>query len=245
MSLQWIAITVACFVGAFILGVLGYWLPHLLPFTENLFAEGIGLTVALGLAIIFIEGRFLTQQSRRRKILSKMAKSTLQEASEIGMMLTWELGTWMVSVFPTKVDLYGEDRGNNWDVDVKPLLNQVYAEAIGLDYLPYVDTLPHEDYRRWVEEGKSYAQRIRSRIQTNLDLHEYLLELVEAFDEFDSTLTERMWHTAVRTETERFNGLGQLGYGFVRVMETVGLIYSRLPEEALNERERARRRRIA
>ena len=171
-----------------------------------------------------------------------MAKSALQEASGIGMMLNWELAQWMVSLFDPKVDIYGGDRYEIWDVDIKPMLKGVYAEAIDLDHLPYVDTLPYEDYRKWIEEGKSYSRRIRNSIHTNLDLHEYLLELVEVLDEFDSTLTKCMWHSSSSSEIERFHGLGQLGNGFVRVMETVGHLYLQLPEQALTERERVRRR---
>ena len=242
MSRLWVALAVACSGVASVLVLIGYMVPDFLPFTKNLIAEGVGLLIALALAIILIEGRSLTQQSRRRKIVAQMAKSTLQEASEIGMMLNWELAKWMVSLFDGKVDIYGGDKYEIWDVDIKPLLKEVYAEAIDLDHLPHVDTLPYEDYKKWIEEGKSYSRRIRNSFQANLDLHEYLLELVEVLDEFDSTLTRCMWHTSVSSEIERFHGLGQLGNGFIHVMETVGLLYLRLPEQALTKRERIRRR---
>ena len=242
MSRYWLAIAFTGLIIAVVAAAVGYMTPHLLPFTENMLAEGFGLAIAFVLAVLFIEGRSLTQQSRRRKILAKMAKSTLQEASEIGMMLNWELGTWMASVFPTNADLYSGDRGDNWNVDIKPLLQQIYSEAIGLTQLPYENTLSYENFRDWIEEGKSYSQRIRNRIQANLDLHEFLLELVEALDEFDSTLTKCMWQTTVQTEEDRFHALGHLGNGLVQVMEKIGLIFSQLPEDILNERERDRRK---
>lgn len=63
MSIHWMVISFLSFVVAAILIVLGFVVPPLLSFAENLFAEAIGLTVAFGLAIVAIEGKFLTQQA--------------------------------------------------------------------------------------------------------------------------------------------------------------------------------------
>ena len=148
MSWFWKIVTLLSLIAAASFVVLGFGVPHLLPFTENLLAEAIGLLAAFGLAIIFIEGRALTQQARRHKILTRTAKSIVAEASEIGMMLTWEIGTWLVSALDSTVDLYGQDIGNDWDADIKPLLRKVYdgAEALTTGSILAKDVLTYEDY---------------------------------------------------------------------------------------------------
>ncbi|HZA25675.1 MAG TPA: hypothetical protein VFA32_24280, partial [Dehalococcoidia bacterium] len=71
-------------------------------------------------------------------------------ADEIGMRLTWELGAWLVSALESPVDFYGEQRGNDWDKDIKPLLRLVYdeAETVTEIAVPYVSVLTYEDYQR-------------------------------------------------------------------------------------------------
>lgn len=218
-------------VGFVAVGFVTHWLPFTwLPFMENLFAEAIGLLVAFGLAIIFIEGRALTQQTRRHKILTRTAKSIVAEASEIGMMVTWEIGTWLVSALDSTVDLYGEDIGNVWDADIKPLLRQIYdeAEALPTHSILAKDIMTYEDYRSWIDGIKGYCQRIRNRIEANLDINERLLELANAFDGFDSILTRSMWPNSVRTEVDRIRSLGRVGNALTRLMEVIGTTHARL-----------------
>ena len=229
MSIHWMVISFLSFVVAAILIVLGFVVPRLLSFAENLFAEAIGLTVAFGLAIVAIEGRFLTQQARRRRIVKRIAKSIVAEASQIGILLTWELGAWLVSVLDSTVELGGEDIGNDWDADIKPLLRQIYneAETLGDDAILVEDSLPYEEYRHWINSTKEYSQRIRNRVETNLDVHEHLLELTEGFDRLDSALVSSMWPISVRTEVDRFRSLGQVGIVLIRLMETIDTVNSR------------------
>ena len=230
MSGRWIVIALLSFITAAVLIALGFVAPRLLPFTENLLAEAIGLATAFGLAVVVIEGRSLTQQARRRRIVAQTAKSTVAEASQIGMMLTWDLGTWLVSVLDSTVDLESEDLGDDWDADIKPLLCQIYdeAEALDVDAVLSEDALSYEYYRSWINGIKDYSQRIRHRIETNLDVHERLLELAEAFDRLDSTLTRSMWPSSIRTEVDRFHSLGRVGKALTRLMETIGTVYARL-----------------
>lgn len=230
MSIRWMVISFLSFVVAAILIVLGFALPRLLSFAENLFAEAVGLAIAFGLAIVAIEGRFLTQQARRRRIVKRIARSIGAEASEIGILLICELGTWLVSVLDSTVELEGEDIGNSWDADIKPLLSQIYKEAEGLsdDAILVQDGLPYEEYRHWINSAKEYSQRIRNRIETNLDVHEHLLELTEGFDHLDSALVRSMWPISVRTEVDRFHSLGQVGIVLIRLMETIDTVNSKL-----------------
>ncbi|MDE2837684.1 MAG: hypothetical protein OXL97_09300 [Chloroflexota bacterium] len=209
---------------------MGFLVPRLLPFTENLIAEAIGLAVGLGLAIILIEGRFLTQQARRRTIIARTAKSIVGEADEIGMMLTWEFGNFLASALDWDVGLRSEDRGDDWVLDIKPLLQQIYgkAECVDVGDIPYQDTLPYEEYRGWVDSTKHYSQRIRNRIEANLDVHERLLELGEAFDDLDHVLVQSMWSTSAGIEAKRFNSLGRIGNSLIHVMETIGTVHKGL-----------------
>ena len=146
------------------------------------------------------------------------------------MMLTWELGSFLASALDSDVGLRSEDRGDDWDPDIKPLLQQIYskAEAVDVRDIPYQDTLPYEEYREWIDSTKHYSQRIRNRIETNLDVHERLLELGEAFDNLDHALVQSMWSTSVGTEAVRFNSLGQIGNALIHVMEKIGHMHARL-----------------
>ena len=230
MSGRWMLIASLSFIAAALLIVLGFGVPRLLPFTENLLAEAFGLAMAFGLAVMVIEGPFLTQQARRRRILARMARSIAGEASEIGMMLTWEIGTCLVSVLDSTVDLEGEDRGDDWNADIKPLLRQVYdeAETLAVDGILYKDALSSEDYRSWIDGIEGYSQRIRNRIETNLDVNERLLELAEAFDRLDSALTRCTWPISMRTEIDRFHSLGRVGNALTGLMEAIGTVHARL-----------------
>ena len=120
--------------------------------------------------------------------------------------------------------------GDDWDADIKPLLCQIYdeAEALDVDAVLSEDALSYEYYRSWINGIKDYSQRIRHRIETNLDVHERLLELAEAFDRPDSTLTRSMWPSSIRTEVDRFHSLGRVGKALTRLMETIGTVYARL-----------------
>ena len=230
MSRRWIIITLLSFASAAAFVALGFVVPQLLPFTENLLAEAVGLAIAFGLAILAIEGPFLTQQARRRRILARTAKAIVAEASEIGMMVTWEIGTWLTSVIDSAVELEGEDVGSDWDADIKPLLRQVYceAEALRTEDIVWKEVLPYEDYRSWMDGIKGYSQRIRSRFEANLDVHEQLLELAEAFDRLDVVVTRSMWVTSIRTEVDRINSLGRVGNALTRLMETIGAVRAHL-----------------
>jgi hypothetical protein len=220
---------VSLFIGV-LTGVAGYlpwWSPS--DFTQNILAEAFGLGIAFGLAILFIEGRSLTERARRRKIVTKAAKSTLEFADEIGRRLTWELGTWLRSVLDSSVDLYGEERGNDWDKDIEPLLRLVYGEAekVKETALPGV-ALTYEDYRSHVEALEDFARQIRQRMETNLEVNEMLLELGKKLDELDKCLTRSMWATSAANEMERFHWLGRLGNIMTYVMETIDRLYKRL-----------------
>jgi hypothetical protein len=102
------------------------------------------------------------------------------------MRLTWELGTWLRVVLESSVDLYGEQRGDDWDKDIKPLLRLIYdeAERVKETALPRV-ALTYEDYRSHVETLEDFAGQIRQRMETNLEVNEMLLGLGEKLDELD------------------------------------------------------------
>jgi hypothetical protein len=206
-------------------GYLPWWSPS--GFTQNILAEVFGLGVAFGLAIILIEGQILTQEARRRRIVTRVAKSTLEFASEIGMGVTWELGTWLVSILNSPIELEGEERGDDWDKDVKPLLRRVYDEAEKVKEIT-VPYLTYEDYRSYVEGLEDFARRIRERIETNLEVHEMLLELGEKLDELDKCLIQSKWANSGVDEIDRYHRLGRLGNNITYLMETIDRLHRRL-----------------
>ena len=66
------------------------------------------------------------------------------------------------------------------------------------------------------------------RFEANLDVHEQLLELAEAFDRLDVALTRSMWVTSIRTEADRIHSLGRVGNALTRLMETIGVVHAHL-----------------
>ena len=229
MSKGWVFLALICLLIAVILIAIGCVFPQLPSFPQNLVAEGIGLGLGFGIAILLIDRESLRRENRQRKILVRTARSITQQAAEIGQMLNWEIATWLASVLDTDVDFYAEDIGNDWDVDVKPLLRQIFneAEAVGEKDVIYSDTIPTEDYRSRVLGIRDYSQRIRARFEANLEIHETLLELSEAFDSLDIVLTKCMWPSSMRTEVERYRFTGCIGNALVRLVETIGDIHFR------------------
>ena len=230
MSKFWIITISAFFIFAVVLIVLGFLIEELPSFAENLFAEAIGIAIAFALAFALIERKFLTQQDRRQKIIAPIAKSIVGEASEIGTTLIWELSTWIVSALDMDIDLEDEGIRGDWDNCIKPLLHSVNerAESLNSYEIPVEDTLSYEDYRGWIERFNHYHNRIRSRIESNLDLHEKLLELSEAFRCFEMTLVRSMWPVSIRTEVDRFHSLGHIGNALIELTGKVGSVHARL-----------------
>ncbi len=56
-------------------GYSPWWTPS--DLTQNFLAEVFGLGIALGLAILLLEGHVLTERTRRRRIVTRMVESTL------------------------------------------------------------------------------------------------------------------------------------------------------------------------
>ncbi len=214
---------------AMILVVLGYTVPRLLPFTENVLAEVIGIAAGFALAVWVIERRTLTQQDRQRKILVRRAISIAQEAGEIGQMIIWEIANSLSSELNLSIGLDEEVMGDSWDDDVKPLLRKVFSEAesIGEEDIVFVDALPYEHYRSRIVGIEGYVQRIRSRFEANLEIHESLLELSEAFDALDQILTRCMWPSRIRTEVDRYQSSGRVGNALVSLVEAIDDVHFR------------------
>lgn len=229
MSIRWKLVSGLSFLFAAILLVLGYAMPRFLPFTENILTEAAGLLVGFGIAFLLIEGRALTREARQRRILVRTAISITQEAGEIGQVLTSEIATSLSTELELSIDLEDEEMGDNWNTDVMPLLCKIYdeAEAIGDKQIKYEASLPYERYRSRILGIKDYAQRIRVRFEANLEVHESLLELSEAFDSLDQTLNRCMWPSCIREDVDRYRSTGRIGNALVRLLETTGDIHCR------------------
>jgi hypothetical protein len=69
-------------------------------------------------------------------------------------------------------------------------------------------------------------------MESNLEVHEVLLELGEKLDELDKCLTQSMWVISatneVESEMELFHRLGRLGNTMTYVMETIDRLHRRL-----------------
>ena len=229
MSIRWKLVSGLSILVAVILIVLGYVIPRFLPFTENILTEAAGLLMGFGIAFLLIEGRALTREARQRRILVRTAISITQEAAEIGQVLTREIATSLSTELELSVDLEDEDVGDNWNTDVIPMLCKIYdeAEAVGDEQIKYEVGLPYERYRSRIFGIKDYSQRIRTRFEANLEVHESLLELSEAFDSLDQTLNQCLWPSFIRTDVDRYRSTGCIGNALVRLVDTIGTIHCR------------------
>lgn len=208
--------------------------PRLCTFTEALLASLFGVFFALGIAILVIEGTSLTRLGKRNKIIELTSRSIIANTAETISWSTLALGRWLGSVLPQQVDV-DEEINNiqdpNWESSVNPVLLKVFQRAgqVGAaDINAMNPVLLEEDYRTIIYGKKDFINDVRTRLESNLDVHERLLELSEALVKLEQVLTNCWYPVNIREEENRFHSLGQLGIASVDFHESLNRIHRRL-----------------
>lgn len=239
MSRKWFVVALVAIGLAVALAAAGYMVPDLLPdnevldFTRALLSTLSGVCLASGVAVLLIEGDSLTRQSRRSKITRLTAKSIISYAAEA---ISWDalaLGRWLGSVLPeyTSVDEeINKSQGSNWENSVNPVLIKVFQQAqqVTTKDINILDPIPEDEYKRTVFATRDFVSEVRKRLESNLDVHERLLELSESLEKLEQVLTRCSWPINIREEENRFYCLGQLGTTFIELHESLNRIYRRL-----------------
>ena len=236
MSRGWLIGAIGCIAFAVTALVAGWMIPDLWPFTENVFAEAAGLFLALGIAILAIEGRLLTHQERRGRVVARMARDLIQEVSYGINMLPQELAEWLGSELPEPIEVaqvyqkLEEDGGTDWASTAKLAFLRVFdaAKAIPEAGSLHETAVEEQAYRREVDAAEGFIRGVRERLRSNIDLYTILLELVNALDALEPVVKECRWSVSLRTAEGRMRALGQLGVGYVRFLDDYGKIAERL-----------------
>ena len=189
--------------------VAGFLISGLDSFVENLLAELGGLTFALALALWLIEGHSLTQEQRVQEVISVVTRRTLKLNEEIAMMLSREIGQYLVSSLDLPIDLYGDERGN-W-IDFKPLLQQVfeYAKQVNMKGLLEKNvSLDIDEYRIFLNSARIYIESINRTTGSDWTIiaKAGLLELVDSVEKLQLVSS-----SSARDEESRFRQLGTIG----------------------------------
>ena len=207
--------------------------PRLLPFSKALLASSFGVFLTLGIAILVIEGASLTRLGRRNKIIERTSRAIIADAAEKISWSTLGLGRWLGSVLPKQIVVDEEinnDQNQNWESSVNPVLLNVFrlAEQVCSVDINTLDPIPLEDYKETVLGTRNLVSDVRRRLESNLDVHERLLELSEAIEKLEQVLTHCWWPENIREEENRFRSLGQLGTASIDFHESLNRIRRRL-----------------
>ena len=192
--------------------------------------------MALSIAILVIEGRFLSEQARRRKIVSRLARGLIREKAEALNMIPMQLARSLASVlkpqidFDLRVERASRVGGDDWESDVRPALVAVFHQAKGTKAkdVSISDTIPESEYRDWVNVTEDLLSELHHRIESNIDLYEKLLELIDALHSFERTVQECRWPQTMRTDDGRLRALGYLGMAYVDFLDKLGPVNSKL-----------------
>ena len=237
MSRYWLATSIICFCIAVAIAVAGYAVRHLLPFTQALFGALISVFLAFSIAIFFIEGPSMTRLGRRNKIIKKVSKGVISDATYQISWSTLGLGRWLGSALPEQVDVDSEIHAQesqvgspDWESSTNPVLRKVFHQAgqVCSTDIDTVDPIPVDKYQETLVGTRNIAGDIRRRMESNIDVQERLFELSDALGKLEEVLTRCWWPENIREEENRFRGLGALGTACVDFHEALSRIHRRL-----------------
>jgi hypothetical protein len=220
VSRKWWGVVVIAFVVGVISITLGFVLPKLDSFLENILAAVAVSAFAFAIAVLLIEGPVLTRERRFQEVISVAARSVAQINEEIALMVVREIGEYLASGLDSVIDLYGEER-SDWK-DFKPLLQQVFqcAKRVPEKGLPDKNILlSEEDYRSYVKGARSLVERIRSALGSDWEVQSHLLELIERLNKVEECITKAEYPSTVRDEKMRYAALGVLGEALIDLIE--------------------------
>ena len=239
MSRKWLVVALVAIGLAVASAAAGYMAPYLisdadaLDFTQTLLGSSFGVCIALGIAVWLIEGTSLTRQGRRSEIIERTAKSIISHAVEAISWDTLDLGRWLGSVLPEQVDVDEEiwkTQDLNWESAVNPVLRKVFqrAQQVTRKDIDILDPIPEDEYKRTAFGIRNIVIDVRTRLESDLDVHERLLELSEGLEKLEQVLTTCLWPFNIQEEENRFHCLGQLGIACIDFHEYLNRVYRRL-----------------
>ena len=230
------ATATGCIAIAVVASVAGFAVPSLLPFTENVLAEVAGFFLALGIAIVLIEGRPLTSQARRREIVRRMARELIQDEGWKINMMAWELASWLGSELPEQLDVtevswrLAEENGDDWATTTRPALLEVFHAASNVTggQIKHVNAVEEYQFRQEVDGAREFIRDVRTRLSINIEVREVLLELANALDTLEPVIRECSQPQHLRAAEGRMGALGRLGLGYIDFLEGFGTVAKRV-----------------
>ena len=119
MNKKWRSVVIIASTVGIVSAMVGFVLPWLNSFTENILA-GIAVSAfAFAIAVLLIEGPALTRERRLQKVIAIAARSVAQINEEISLMVVREIGQYLAGRLDSAIDLYGKERGD-WKVFKSP-----------------------------------------------------------------------------------------------------------------------------
>ena len=104
MSTKWLCVSLVSVLVAAGALVIGAVMPGIDTFWRSLLASVAPSALVLAVVIWLIEGPLLTQERRRRQVISHNARYILQEIGEISTGMARELAEWLGVKGGAKVD---------------------------------------------------------------------------------------------------------------------------------------------
>jgi hypothetical protein len=217
---KWRSVVIIASIVGIVSVMVGFVLPWLNSFTENILA-GIAVSAfAFAIAVLLIEGPALTRERRLRKVIAIAARSVAQINEEIALTLAREIGEYLADRLDSAIDLHGKERGD-WKV-FKPLLRQVfqYAKGVPEKGLPKKNVpLSEKDYQIYVEGAGRLAETIGSALGSDWEVQAQLLELIEHLNKVKECIAKAQYPSTVGDEKMRYAALGDVGDALIELIE--------------------------
>ena len=227
MSGKWLLLSTVSFLVFAEALAIGAVLPNIGTFWRGFLASVAPSALVLAVVIWLIEGPLLTQERRRRQVISHNARFVLQEMGEISAGMARELAEWLAGEFEPGIDLYGDERGDY--SAFRPLLLAVYDQAKQVPYqdLPPYHSLTEDEFQRWIDNIQYFIDRIRGRFQGDLEVQATLLEAVVALDDLERQISRSQFYSMRRDQRMRYRSLGLIGHQLVNFDKAIDIVAPR------------------
>jgi len=219
VSKKWKRVVVITIVVGVIFTGIGFVLPGLDSFLENILA-GIAVSAfTFAVAILLIEGPILTRERRLQKAISIATRRVAQLNEEIAVVLAREIGEYLASKLDSNIDLDGEERGD-WTI-FKPLLRSVFRNAsqVPVNGLPKSEPISKEVYLGFVGGAQSFMKRVCSALGSDWEVQAQLYELLEHWGKLDARINEAQYPCNIRDEKMRYRALAAIGDTLIDIVE--------------------------
>jgi hypothetical protein len=215
----WVIFSIVVVIGIISL-VTGFTLLRQGSFLQSFLASLAASMFILAIVIYIIEGPNMTRERRLQKIVSKVSYKVAQINEEIAIMVSREIGQFLVSKLNSNIDLYGEERGD-WKT-FKSLLREIFRESVEVssNELPQNLSISKEDYLMYLGGSGRLSKRIRDALGSNWEVQAQLLELVEHLDKLDTRILEANYPSTISDEKMRYMALGQIGNALIDLIES-------------------------